>query len=116
MVPDCIFCKIASGQIRAEYVYEDDLVVAFKDLHPIAPVHVLIVPKTHLDSLNEAAPANEAILGRLLAAGRQVAEKTGVAAGGYRIIINNNRDAGQEIFHLHLHLLGGRGLGPMLAR
>ena len=116
MAQDCIFCKIASGQIKSAFVYEDDLVVAFKDLHPIAPVHVLIVPRSHIASLNDASPDNEPILGRMLAAARAVAEKLQVAAGGYRIIINNNADAGQEIFHLHLHLLGGRRLGPMLAK
>ena len=116
MAQDCIFCKLATGQIKSEFVYEDDLVVAFKDLNPIAPVHVLIIPRSHIDSLNDASPGNEPILGRLLAAAHAVAEKLGVAASGYRIIINNNADAGQEIFHLHLHLLGGRRRGPMLAR
>lgn len=116
MASDCIFCKIASGQIKSELVYEDEQVAAFRDLHPIAPVHVLIVPKEHIASVNAADEHNQAALGRLLVAARRVAEKTGVAESGYRVIINNNADAGQEIFHLHLHLLGGRRLGPMLAK
>jgi len=116
MASDCIFCKIANGVIKAELVYEDDLVAALNDLNPIAPVHALIVPKAHISSVNDAGPANEAALGRLWTAARAVAEKTGVAASGYRIIVNNNADAGQEIFHLHLHLLGGKRLGPMLAK
>jgi len=116
MAEDCIFCKIANGVIKTELVYEDDLVAAFKDLHPIAPVHVLIVPKTHIPSVNDADAANQAALGRLFLAARAVAEKFSVAAGGYRIIINNNADAGQEVDHLHVHLLGGRRLGPMLAK
>lgn len=109
---DCIFCKIAKGEIPAEKVMEDDTVVAFRDIHPAAPVHVLVIPKAHLPTLNDAG-GEAALLGRMLTAAREVAAKAGIAQSGYRTIINCNRGAGQEVFHLHLHVLGGRPLGPM---
>jgi len=105
---DCIFCKIASGQIPATVVFEDDAVIAFRDIHPVAPTHVLVVPREHIASLAEAAPHHEAILGRVLLAVRRVAEDLGLVAGGYRTIINTGAGAGQSVFHLHVHLLAGR--------
>lgn len=110
---DCIFCKIAKGEIPAEKVLEDDSIVAFKDIRPAAPVHVLIIPKTHLATLNDITLDTAALLGRMLSAAKDVAEKAGIAQSGYRTIINCNRGAGQEVFHLHMHVLGGRPLGAM---
>jgi histidine triad (HIT) family protein len=100
----CIFCKIASGEIATPFVYEDDLAVAFKDLQPQAPVHILLVPRRHVDSLNEAHDPQ--LLGHLLEAAGKAAQKIGLTQ--YRLVINTGPDAGQSVFHLHLHILGGR--------
>jgi len=113
---DCIFCKIAAKEIPAELAYEDEKAVAFKDLHPIAPQHYLVVPKEHIPGGNDVNDSNCALVGHLLDVAARVAKKAGFAESGYRVIINTNADAGQEIFHLHLHLLGGKRLGPMLSR
>jgi histidine triad (HIT) family protein len=103
----CIFCKIAAGDVPATKIHEDDEVVAFRDLHPQAPVHVLIIPKTHVASL---AGAEAHLLGRLLQAAHAIAESEGIAASGYRVVTNTGAHGGQTVFHLHLHLLGGRPL------
>lgn len=108
---DCIFCKIANGTIPAEKLLDDDHLVAFKDINPAAPVHILIVPKKHIATLNDAQDAM--LLGRMLIAARDLAKKHGVSEEGYRTIVNCNRGAGQEVFHLHMHLMGGRRLGSM---
>jgi histidine triad (HIT) family protein len=111
---DCLFCKIVAGEVPGERVYEDDRVVAFKDIHPVAPNHVLIVPRKHIVNCNDLAPADEALAGHLLAAAAKIARELGVDERGYRLVINNNAEAGQVVFHLHLHLLAGRpmhGLG-----
>lgn len=100
----CIFCKIAGGAIPTPFVYEDDAAVAFRDLQPQAPVHLLVVPRRHVASLGEAS--DEALLGRLLAAARAAAARAGLQQ--YRVVINTGADAGQSVFHLHLHVLGGR--------
>ncbi|MBE0665138.1 MAG: histidine triad nucleotide-binding protein [Chrysiogenales bacterium] len=100
----CIFCKIASGEIATSFVYEDDLTVAFKDLQPQAPIHVLLIPRRHIASLNEANDPQ--LQGHLLLAARRAAEKIGLKQ--YRLVINTGPDAGQSVFHLHLHILGGR--------
>jgi len=113
---DCIFCKIVRKEIPAELAYEDEKAVAFKDLHPIAPQHYLVVPKEHVPGVNDVNDSNCALVGHLLDVAGRVAKKAGFAESGFRVIINTNRDAGQEIFHLHLHLLGGKRLGPMLTR
>jgi len=113
---DCIFCKIARKEIPAEIVFEDDRAVAFKDLHPIAPLHVLVVPREHIPTTNDVNDGNCALAGHLLDVAAQVAKKAGYAESGYRLILNTNRDAGQEVFHVHLHVLGGKRLGPMLSR
>ena len=100
----CIFCKIASGEMPTPFVYEDDRVVAFRDIQPQAPVHILLVPRRHIPSLPEAHDPQ--LLGHLLLAARQAAEKVGLKQ--YRLVINTGPDAGQSVFHLHLHVLGGR--------
>ena len=105
-----IFTKILSGEISCNKVYEDDLVLAFHDVNPQAPVHVLIIPKIPLVNLNDVDQSHEAVLGRLLATARIVAEKTGVAADGYRVVMNNGENGGQSVYHMHLHVLGGRRL------
>jgi histidine triad (HIT) family protein len=107
---DCIFCKIATGEIPAERLFEDDQVVAFRDLNPQAPVHVLIIPKRHIATLNAVEPEDEALLGHLFGAARQVAAQEGFAEAGYRTVINCNEAGGQTVFHVHLHLLGGRAM------
>ena len=113
---DCIFCKIIRKEIPAEIVHEDERAVAFRDLHPIAPLHVLVVPREHIPTTNEVNDSNCALVGHLFDVAGQVASKAGYAESGYRLIINTNRDAGQEVFHVHMHVLGGKRLGPMLAR
>jgi histidine triad (HIT) family protein len=105
---DCIFCKMASGEIRPDVVYEDDQVLAFRDLNPQAPTHVLVIPRRHIGTLNELEPADAELTGRLFLAARQVAEAEGIAERGYRTVINCNAEAGQSVFHVHLHVLGGR--------
>jgi histidine triad (HIT) family protein len=104
----CIFCGIASGAIPAKVLFQDDHVVAFHDIHPVAPVHVLVIPKRHVASLAETAPGDEDTLGRLLAAARRAAVETGVAESGFRTVVNTGEGAGQSVFHLHVHVLGGR--------
>ena len=105
---DCLFCKIGSGQIPAKVVLQDDEVLAFDDTNPQAPVHVLVIPKRHVVALNEAGAGDQALLGRLLEAAAAVAGKKGIAESGYRVVANTGRDGGQSVFHLHLHVLGGR--------
>jgi histidine triad (HIT) family protein len=104
----CIFCKIASGEIASSIVYRDDEVVAFRDLNPQAPTHLLIIPVRHVASLNDAVTGDAALLGRLLMTARALAEKEGVAKAGYRVVMNCGAAGGQSVFHVHLHLLGGR--------
>ena len=105
---DCLFCKIGSGQIPAKVVMQDDEVLAFDDVNPQAPVHVLVIPKRHVADLNDADVGDQALLGRLLEAAALVARKKGIAEAGYRVVANTGRDGGQTVFHLHLHVLGGR--------
>ncbi|MDB4995333.1 MAG: zinc-binding protein [Myxococcaceae bacterium] len=107
---DCLFCKIVSGEIPAKRAYENEHVVAFHDIHPQAPVHVLVIPRRHIIGIHEGTPEDAALLGQVLLAGRDVAEKLGLAEDGYRLVINNGVNAGQSVFHLHLHVLGGRVL------
>ena len=107
----CIFCRIAAGEIPAKKVLEDDYVVAFHDLNPAAPLHVLVIPRRHVENVASAEAGDGELLGRVLLACRQVAEQCGVAQGGYRVVLNNNADAGQSVPHLHAHVLGGRSLG-----
>ena len=109
---DCIFCKIVAKQIPARVVHEDDHVVAFEDLNPQAPTHVLVIPTRHYGAVRDARGAEgELVLGRLMAFAAQVATDLGLDQGGYRLVTNTGPDGGQSVFHLHLHLLGGRRLG-----
>ncbi|MCB1789584.1 MAG: histidine triad nucleotide-binding protein [Gammaproteobacteria bacterium] len=105
---DCIFCRIARGDIPADKVFEDDTVVAFRDLNPQAPTHVLVIPRRHIATLNDLQPDDEAVLGRMYGAAREVAAAEGMAEAGYRTVVNCNEAGGQTVFHIHLHLLGGR--------
>ena len=104
---DCIFCKIINGEIPSTNVYRNEQVTAFRDLNPAAPTHILIVPNKHIDSVNVLASEDEQLIGHLFTTARQLAAQEGIAEGGYRLIINTNADAGQTIFHIHLHLMGG---------
>jgi histidine triad (HIT) family protein len=111
-----IFSKILAGEIPADIVYKDDLVTAFKDIHPLAPIHILIVPNHEIPTVDDVTPQDEAILGRLFTAARQIARDLGISESGYRLIVNCKGDGGQEVFHLHMHLLGGRKLGRMVSK
>lgn len=111
MSDDCLFCKIACGEIPADPVYQDDDLFAFNDINPQAPTHVLIIPRTHIATLNDATPNDAAILGKLLVTAGKIARSEGFADAGYRVVMNCNAAAGQTVFHVHLHLLGGRQLG-----
>jgi histidine triad (HIT) family protein len=111
-----IFAKIISGEAPADIVYQDDLVIAFRDIHPSAPTHILIVPNKEIATVNDLTEGDEQVAGRMLLVAKQLAAQEGVAEDGYRLIINCNRNGGQEVFHLHMHLIGGRPLGPMLQR
>jgi len=105
---NCLFCKIASGEIASAKVYEDDVCVAFNDISPQAPTHVLIIPREHFDSLDKAEKKHKETLGHLLLTAAEIAREKGFAEDGYRTVINTNADGGQTVFHLHIHLLGGR--------
>lgn len=113
MSADCIFCKIVAGQIPANKVYEDELVMAFHDIQPQAPVHVLVIPKKHLESVNDLHANDSVMLGHLFTAVQQVAKAVGVAETGYRTVTNTGRDAGQVVPHLHFHVMGGKTLGHL---
>jgi len=106
--PDCIFCRIASGDLPSDVVYQDEECVAFRDINPQAPVHLLVIPRKHIEGLAETDPEDEALLGRLAAAAAEVAEQEGLSEDGYRVVINWGPDAGMAVPHLHLHVLGGR--------
>lgn len=105
---DCIFCKIVAGEIPSTRVFEDDVCLAFTDLNPQAPHHILIIPREHFDSLDKAETRHKATLGHLLLTAANIARDRGVADDGYRVVINTNADGGQTVFHLHVHLLAGR--------
>ena len=105
---DCIFCEIAAGKIPAAKVFEDEICLAFNDLQPQAPTHILIIPRDHVDSLDKAAETQKDILGHLLITAADIARAKGFASDGYRVVINTNADGGQTVFHLHVHLLAGR--------
>lgn len=107
---DCLFCKIIKGEIPSNKVYEDENVYAFYDISPAAPVHVLIIPKTHIPSANALTEENAAVVGHIFTVAAQLAEKLGIAEKGYRIVNNCGEDGGQTVQHLHFHLLGGRSL------
>lgn len=106
----CIFCKIVSKAIPAKVLFEDDDLVAFHDLNPTAPVHVLVIPKKHIAGLGDASVEDALLMGKLLVAARRVAEETGVAQSGFRTVINHGAHAGQSVFHIHVHVIGGRAM------
>ena len=107
---DCLFCKIANGDIPADFVYESDTAVAFRDINPQAPTHVLIIPRQHIATINDIKDTDQSVVGSLYSAAREVAAQEGIASDGYRAVMNCNAAAGQTVFHIHLHLLGGRDL------
>ena len=105
---DCLFCRIANGEIKADIVYEDDGIVAFRDIDPKAPVHLLIIPKRHIATVNDVRPDHEKVLSGLFVAAAKIARDQDLADDGYRLVVNCQEGAGQSVFHLHMHLLGGR--------
>lgn len=105
---DCIFCKIIAGEIPSTQVYNDGFVTAFRDINPVSPTHVLIVPNQHIASVNDLTSEDEKLVGHLFTAAKHIAAQEGIAESGYRLIINTGPDGGQEVFHIHLHLLGGK--------
>jgi histidine triad (HIT) family protein len=107
---ECLFCRIAAGEIDVELVDQGDDWIAFRDINPQAPTHVLVVPREHIATANEVRPQHEGLVGRLVGAAARIASREGIAESGYRLVLNTNRGAGQSVFHLHLHLLGGRPL------
>jgi len=107
-MPDCLFCRIARGDVAANIAYRDDELVAFHDINPQAPIHLLVIPIRHIESLLQLQEGDHALVGRLYALAARLATDLGVAESGFRVIINTNRDAGQTVPHLHLHLMGGR--------
>ncbi len=115
MAENCVFCRILAGEIPSKKVYADELVTAFHDIHPAAPVHILIIPNKHIASNNDVQPEDEPALGRMFTAARRLAEQEGIAANGYRLVVNTGVHGGQEVFHIHMHLMGGQrmrhGLG-----
>jgi histidine triad (HIT) family protein len=110
---ECIFCKIIAGEIPSTKVYEDEAVTAFRDINPAAPTHILIIPNKHIPSVNQLEPDDEKTVGYLFTVAKQIAEKENISESGYRLIINTGPDSGQIVYHLHLHLLGGRKLGHL---
>lgn len=109
-VNNCAFCRIISGDLPAKIVYQDELATVFQDIHPIAPIHLLVIPNQHLHSLNQISEADATLLGHLLMVAKRMAHEYSVDESGYRVIINTGPDAGQSVFHVHVHLLGGRRL------
>ena len=109
-MPDCLFCKIINRQIPAAIVYEDQRLLAFNDINPQAPTHVLVIPKRHIPSLNDIGVEDDQIVGEVVRRAAAIAKERGLSAGGFRTVFNTNRDAGQTVFHIHLHLLGGRSM------
>ena len=105
---NCIFCKIVEGTIPASKIYEDESCIAFNDLSPQAPTHLLVIPKKHVDSLDKALAEDKDLLGHLLLTAAEISREQGFASNGYRVVINTNSDGGQTVFHLHVHLLAGR--------
>lgn len=116
MAEETIFSKIIRKEIPSEMLYQDDLVTAFRDIHPQAPTHVLIVPNVLIPTTDDVEEKHEAALGRMFTVAARIARDEGIAADGYRLIVNCREHGGQEVYHLHMHLLGGRRLGPMLTR
>ena len=105
---NCLFCNIVAGEIPADIVYEDDSIIAFRDINPQAPVHILIIPKLHISTLNDLKPEHAELIGELILSAKDIAKKEGISDAGYRTGFNCNKAAGQTVYHIHLHLLGGR--------
>ena len=105
---DCLFCKMVSGEIAPDIVFENEDVLAFRDMNPQAPLHVLVIPKTHIATVNDLTPEDAVLVGKLYLAAQQIAADEGVAEPGYRMVMNCNPEAGQSVYHIHLHVLGGR--------
>ncbi len=105
---DCLFCKMVNGEIKPDVVYEDDTVLAFRDVNPQAPTHVLVIPKQHVSTINDLDEDSAHLPGRMMLAAKQVAHEAGIAERGYRTVMNCNPEAGQSVYHIHLHVLGGR--------
>ncbi len=105
---NCIFCKIIKREIPSDFVFEDENIIAFNDINPQAPIHILLIPKKHFASLNDIPEEKKEVLSDLLLKARQIAKEKGIARTGYRLVLNTAKDSGQEVFHIHLHLLGGR--------
>ena len=110
----CIFCRIADGKMKSDLLHQDDEVIAFRDINPLAPVHILIVPKKHIPSLVELAEAEAPLIGKMVNVANRLAKRAGIAESGYRLVINCGEEGGQGVSHLHMHLLGGRQLGGKL--
>jgi histidine triad (HIT) family protein len=110
MTMDCLFCKIANGEIPATLIHQDDQVVAFRDINPQAPVHALVIPRRHITTLNDLEATDKTLLGHMVMTAQQLAEKDGIAESGFRLVMNCNREGGQTVYHVHLHVLGGRGM------
>lgn len=115
-VVSTIFSEIVGGKVPADIVYQDDRVTGFRDINPVAPVHILIVPNREIATVNDLVEEDESLAGHMLLVAKRLAEEEGIAESGYRLLINCNRDGGQEVYHLHLHLMGGRHMGPMVVR
>jgi histidine triad (HIT) family protein len=116
MSEDTIFSKIVRGEVPADIVFQDDQVTAFRDISPQAPTHILIIPNKAIATVNDVTPEDEAMLGHMFVVAAKLATEEGIAEDGYRLIVNCNRDGGQVVFHLHMHLLGGRPMGRMVSR
>ncbi|MFT7686922.1 MAG: histidine triad (HIT) family protein [Candidatus Azotimanducaceae bacterium] len=108
MSDDCLFCKIINKSIPADVVFEDDLVLAFKDISPQAPCHILIIPKIHISTINDIDKDHQSLIGHMVLTAKKIAADNGLSDSGYRLIMNCNQDGGQTVFHIHLHILGGR--------
>lgn len=116
MAEETIFSKIIRREIPADVVYQDELVTAFRDISPQAPSHILIIPNVLIPTMNDVDASHEAALGRMMTVAAKIARQEDIAESGYRLIVNCNRDGGQEVYHIHMHLVGGRPLGPLLSR
>lgn len=112
---DCVFCKIIKGEIPSTKVYEDEEILAFKDINPVTPVHILVIPKKHITSLNEIELEDQMLIGKIFTVIKKIAKDQGIAENGYRVIANCGEDGGQEVKHLHFHILGGKKLGTKIA-
>ncbi len=110
MATDCIFCKIAAGEMKADIIYDDDKVVAFRDINPQAPIHILIIPRKHIPTLNDIADEDKELMGHIVSIIKVLADREGIADKGYRMVANCNHQGGQAVYHIHFHLLGGRNM------